>query len=277
MNSLWRSFLLAATVACCVTFRISAQQAPLQLASPEQITNDFKSVPCNNADRLEAVRKLFGSLGAPAEQITLQKFKNAENLVIQALSPSTETVIVGAHYDKVDQGCGAVDNWTGIVAIAHLYATTQSLVHKKAIIFVAFGNEEKGLLGSRAMADAIPKAQRTQYCAMINIDSLGMGAPQVAENLSSEKLHKLATSVAKTMKIPYGDAPIGGAGADSASFMEKGIPAITIHGVTNDWRQVLHTSADQAVKVNPKSVYLGYRFALSLLASVDNAPCKAFR
>src|SRR5437762_7194403 len=243
---------------------MSAQQASLQLASPEQIANDFKSVPCNNADREEAVRKLFSSLGAPPEQITIQKFKNAENLAVQSPAPSAETIIVGAHYDKVELGCGAVDDWSGIVAIAHLYATMQSLAHQKAIIFVAFGNEEKGLLGSRAMADAIPKAQRTQYCAMINVDSLGLGAPQVAENLSSEKLHKLATSVAKTMKIPYGDAPVGGAGADSASFMEKGIPAITIHGVTNDWRQVLHTSADQAVKVNPKSVYLGYRFALSL-------------
>src|SRR2546423_4457832 len=153
---------------------MSAQQASLQLASPEQIANDFKSVPCKNADREEAVRKLFSSLGAPASQITVQKFKGVENLLLQAPAPSTETIIVGAHYDKVELGCGAVDDWTGIVAVAHLYSTMQAVAHKKNMIFVAFGNEEKGLLGSRAMADAIPKSQRHQYCAMINIDSLGM-------------------------------------------------------------------------------------------------------
>src|SRR4030095_6437012 len=99
-----------------------------------------------------------------------------------------EKIIVGAHYDKVADGCGAIDNWTGIVAMAHLYKTLKEIPLNKTVWFVAFGKEEKGLIGSRAMTEAIKKEDVAQFCAMINIDSLGLTAPQVLRNLSNPKL-----------------------------------------------------------------------------------------
>ena len=45
----------------------------------------------------------------------------------------------------------------------------------------------------------------------------------------------------------------------------KKIPAVTIHGMSSDWPNILHSSNDQAAKVNSASVYLGYRLALSLV------------
>jgi hypothetical protein len=66
---------------------------------------------------------------------------------------------VGAHYDKVSDGCGAGDNWFGVVAVAYIYRTLKDIPLKKTLVFVAFEKEEKGLVGSRAMAEAIDKEQ----------------------------------------------------------------------------------------------------------------------
>lgn len=111
---------------------------------------------------------------------------------------------------------------------------------------------------------------------MVNVDSLGLGAPQVADNMSTMKLGVFAAVLAKEMKLPFGHASIN-ADADSSSFIEKKIPAITIHGMTNEWPTILHSRNDQPTKVNPVSVYLGYRLALAMVSRLDEAPCSACR
>nr|ART40711.1 L304 [uncultured bacterium] len=77
--------------------------------------------------------------------------------------------------------------------------------------------------------------------------------------------------------MPFGQATIAGADSDSSSFLRRSIPALTIHGLTEDWPKILHSKNDQATKVNPLSVYLGYRLALALVLRLDNLPCKEFK
>ena len=79
------------------------------------------------------------------------------------------------------------------------------------------------------------------------------------------------------MNTPFATARIEGAGADSLPFLDKKIPAVTIHGLTDDWPKLLHSSNDKPEKVNTQGVYLGYRLALALLVQVDESPCDAFR
>lgn len=256
---------------------LSAKQQGIKLSTPEQIKAEFDSVPCKNGARLNAVRALFEKMGAPASDIAVDKYKNVENVVIRKKGSSEEKIIVGAHYDKVAEGCGAIDNWTGIVAIAHLYSTLKDVPLSKTILFVAFGKEELGLVGSHAMVEAIPKDQRPLYCEMINIDSLGLAAPQVADNMSSDKLGSFVANLAKEMKVPFSRASIPGAGADSIPFVEKKIPSVTLHGLTNAWPSILHTGNDQSTKINHVSVYLGYRLGLALVIRLDSSACDAYR
>jgi Iap family predicted aminopeptidase len=61
----------------------------------------------------------------------------------------------------------------------------------------------------------------------------------------------------KEMNMPFSRARIEGANSDSSSFIEKKIPAVTIHGMSNKWPEFLHTGNDQASQVNAMSVYLG--------------------
>jgi hypothetical protein len=253
-----------------------ARKSPF--STPEQMQEDIKAVPCKgNPERLAGVKALFEKMGAPASAISVEKLSNVENIVIRKPGSTSETVVIGAHYDKVSHGCGAVDNWTGIVAIAHLYRTVKDMPLKKTLLFVGFGREEEGLIGSSAMVRAIDKEQLPQYCAMINIDSLGLGITQAETAISSKKLVTRAADLAKRMEMPFQQGAIREGDTDSSSFLARKIPAIALHGLSNEWSKVLHTNEDKISKVNTMSVFMGYRLALALLGEVENSACDAFR
>jgi Zn-dependent M28 family amino/carboxypeptidase len=256
----------------------AAQNRKAAFSTPEQMQEDIKAVPCKgNTERLAGVKALFMKMGATASDISVEKINNVENIVVRKQGSSPEVVVIGAHYDKVSHGCGAVDNWTGIVAIAHIYKTIKDMPLKKSVLFVGFGREEEGLIGSREMVRAIDKDRLGQYCAMINIDSLGLGIPQAETGISSKKLVTRAAELAKRMQMPFQQGTIREGDTDSSSFLARKIPAIALHGLSNEWQQVLHTHEDKVSKVNPASVFMGYRLALALFGEVENSACDAFR
>ena len=230
-----------------------------------------------NSDRIEAVKKLFIKIGAPEADLKVEKINDVENLLVVHKGKTEETVILGAHYDKVSDGCGALDNWTGIVVLANLYRTIKDFDTQKTYVFAAFGKEELGLIGSDEMARAIPKEKRANYCAMVNFDSFGLAYPQVMTNISDTKLIDLAKEVAGEMKLPFAQARIENASSDSESFRKQKIPAIGFHGLTDKWRDYLHTTKDKVENVNSQSVYIGYRFALNYLVKIDAKGCGEFR
>jgi Iap family predicted aminopeptidase len=282
--ALWRR-LIPAFLLLSLPFIAFAQEAPgnssgaIRLSTADEIKSEFNSVPCKNGDRLKAVKALFEKMGANPEAIMIEKGRGVENVIVRkpGANGSSEKIVIGAHYDKTSQGCGAIDNWTGVVTIAHLYRAVKDFPTNKTLIFAAFGEEEQGLVGSSGMTDKIKKEQVDEYCAMINIDSLGLGAPQVADNMSAKKLIGVTEALAKEMKIPFGHGVIAGADSDSTSFNRKKIPALTIHAMTSDWPKILHSNNDQASKINMESVYLSYRLAVALLAKIDATDCLAFR
>lgn len=247
------------------------------ISTEEQIKEDVQLAPCKSSDRLENVKKLFQKVGANDEYFSTEKFKDGENLVLTLKGSTDEIIYVGAHYDKVDEGCGAIDNWTGITIIAHLYKTLSTYSPKKTYIFVAFDKEEAGLLGSKALVKTITKEKLPKVCSMVNVDSFGFAAPQVADNMSNGKMLKSAKELAKQMKFPFSDAAIAGADADSSSFLDRKIPAITFHGLSSNWQKYLHSSNDKISNVDIKSVYFGYRFVLAFIGKIDADNCDEFK
>jgi Zn-dependent M28 family amino/carboxypeptidase len=273
-----RKFFYILFFILCFSSFSYAQGTGIKIASEAEIKENLQLVPCKNEERLAAVKKLFQTLSAADSDITVEKSKDLQNLVVTKKGKSDETIVVGAHYDKVKDGCGAIDNWTGIVIIANLYRTLKNVSTDKTILFVAFDREESGLLGSEAMAKAISKDKRANFCAMVNLDSFGFSYPQILDNTSSPRLSDLAKELMKELKLPFLHASLAGtADADSTSFIKKDIPAITFHGLSNDWQKFLHSSNDKLENVNTSSVFVGYQFLLRYLAKVDSSGCGAFR
>jgi Zn-dependent M28 family amino/carboxypeptidase len=254
-----------------------AQQVDRTISTLEEISESVKLAPCDSKDRLAAVKTLFQSAGAKEDELLVKEFKKISNLVVTKKGKGPQTIIVGAHYDKTESGCGAIDNWTGISILVHLYRTMSKFDTERTYLFVAFDEEEKGLLGSDAMARAIPKSEREKYCSMVNIDSFGVAAPQSMTNISNSKMTKFAKNLAKELNYPFGEAPINNASSDSVSFTRQNIPSITFHGLDGKWQNYLHNKEDKVEKINMQSVYVGYRFILNFLAKIDAEDCGSFR
>lgn len=254
----------------------AAGQSP-KIATVEDIERDVDLVSCKSSDRLEAVRKLFRSMGASDDDIVIDDSRGTKNVIVTKKGASPETIVVGAHYDKVDEGCGAIDNWTGVVAIAHLYGTLRLVDTSKTFKFIAFDKEEKGLVGSHNFISGIAKADRASVCSMVNIDSFGFTLPWVMENTSDKPLVTIAKDVWKKMKLELISVPIANADADSSSFKNAGIPAITFTGLNANWRNYLHSSNDKLKNIKMDSVFAGYRLLLPFLIEIDKPACDAFR
>ena len=273
-------FKTSLTVLSFTLFLLSAsfaQTTKSESAAKEELAGELKAAPCKNSKRLEAARALFVTMGATDADISISKYGDVKDLVVTKKGKTDETVIVGAHYDKVEAGCGAIDNWTGVVTIANIYRAFRAIETEKTYLFVAFDREESGLFGSHAMAKAISKEERPKYCAMVNIDSLGMADPQVMDNTSTIKMRDAADAMAKELQIKLAHAVIADADADSSSFKDKGIPAITFHGLNSDWKRFLHTPNDKFQNINIDSVLKGYGFVALFITRIDTLGCSVFR
>jgi hypothetical protein len=84
---------------------------------------------------------------------------------------------------------------------------------------------------------SIPKEKKDSYCWMVNIDSLGFAPPQVMDNTTTPKMLDEAAKMAKELNASFSHARILHADADSSSFVSKGIPEITFHGLNQDWQR----------------------------------------
>jgi Zn-dependent M28 family amino/carboxypeptidase len=264
-------------LALVLLFWTSVAAQKLSLATEEDIKTAIALAPCKNSDRLAAVEKLFRSMGAADADIAIVEKKGTRNLIVTKPGTEAGTIIVGAHYDKVRDGCGAIDNWSGIVVIAHLYQTMRQIPNKKTLKFIAFDREEEGLVGSSVFVSEIPKAERLSICSMVNLDSFGFATPQVMDNASTPTMTKAAKELWKKQQIDIADASIPNADADSGSFVRAGIPAITFHGLSNNWQKYLHSDNDKLSNVNPTSVYMGYRYVLPFIAQLDSLDCDVMR
>lgn len=257
----------------------SAQNTVPQVATLDEIKEDLSSATCNNADRFESVKMLFQKMGAAEEDMTIGPGEDLRNIILTKKGKSSETVVIGAHYDKVSAGCGVIDNWSGIVVLAHMYRTVKALDTEKTYVFAAFDKEEVGLLGSAAMVRGIAKEARAGYCSMVNLDSFGLGYPYILENGSTAKMVRAAKDLATELKVPVKSIslPSGTADADSSSFKDKDIPAITLSGLSDQWPRYMHSSNDTLDNTNAASVRLGYQFGLNYLAKIDLGACDVFR
>lgn len=243
-----------------------------------ELVEDLKLGPCKNDERLDGVKKLFVRMGAAEADIKAEKIKDNQNVIFTKKGKTDEMVIIGAHYDKVKDGCGIIDNWSGVVILAHVLKAIAAADVQKTYIFAAFDREEKGMKGSSAWAKAIPKESRASYCSMVNLDSFGLGDPMIFENASSPSMIRFGTRLGTELSMKVPTVSIRRADSDSSSFKKIGIPAITLSALSaKDPKKYMHSSKDKVENVLTGSVYRGYTFALEYIRRIDAGACDMFR
>jgi aminopeptidase S len=130
--------------------------------------------------------------------------QQGENIVAELPPPAgaTKQLMLGAHYDRVSQGQGAVDNASGSVAVLELLAALKDRPLKNYFVVAAFFDlEEIGLRGSANYIKA--REGKPLPTVFINFDVFGYG--DTLWTMTPDEKSSSATAVktaAATAKFP---------------------------------------------------------------------------
>lgn len=170
-----------------------------------------------------------------------------------------EIIVLGAHYDHLginEEGnifYGADDNASGVAAMLEIARALYDIRGqiKRTVMFVAFGAEEWGLLGSKFFVNN-PISPEKRIVSMLNMDSIGRGAPSEVWLIGSSihpELSLIAERYMKALGLQEAKNIDGYAfkhGSDHYPFHVKGIPSLDfcstnyreLHKTTDTWEGI---------------------------------------
>ena len=99
----------------------------------------------------------------------------SQNVILTVPGISDKTIIVGAHYDGVDNN-GISDNASGTVVLLESAQRMLYLDHYYTIVYIFFGAEEVGLIGAYYYVDSLTAEEKENIVLMINIDVIFDGS-----------------------------------------------------------------------------------------------------
>jgi len=202
---------------------VSAQDAARITASVTAITAGE-----SNIQRREAIVKLLAERGVMAETQAFGEGNRAGvNLVVTLPGRESRTILIGAHYDRVAVGQGAVDNAASCAALIELIgAFRASPLGRYTLKLVFFDQEELGLLGSRAYLQS--KTDRPAYA--VNLDVFAYGDTLfVTSQPADNALAKAVQAAGETHRIPVTIVPPNRyPGSDHLSMIAAGIDSVGI-------------------------------------------------
>jgi Zn-dependent M28 family amino/carboxypeptidase len=151
-----------------------------------------------------------------------------------------EAIVIGAHYDHLGEGpegtfFGANDNAAGVGAVIELARAVHGLRERprRTMVFVAFGAEEIGKLGSYHYVERPPVPVK-QTVLMINFDMIGHNdenSINAVATRSSDDLHRIHQEVNQYVKLNL-DHPLNMriGRSDHSAFYEEDIPVMYLFG-----------------------------------------------
>jgi len=175
------------------------------------------------------------------------------------------TIVVGAHYDHLGTGHqgsskdslgvgkihnGADDNASGVAGLLELarHYSTDKTPKPYNILFIAFGAEELGLVGSKYFTEH-PTLPLENIQWMLNMDMIGRYNPDngvaVIGYGTSTAFPQIFADIQSPLKFNL--SKDGNGGSDQTSFYKKNIPVLFFHtGGHEDY----HMPTDDADKIN---------------------------
>ncbi len=170
-----------------------------------------------------------------------------------------ECLIIGAHLDHCGRHAGllfggAEDNASGSAALMGVARAFSRLPRppRRSVVFVLFGGEEMGLLGSSFFAEHPPPGW-AKMCGMFNLDMVGAGdgshfacswdQPQLEETIEQ------ADQVVNTIRGSWTIRHVGVRSSDFAPFFQLGVPCANFS--SNGPHLHYHQPGDTIYRINP--------------------------
>ncbi|WP_346857613.1 M20/M25/M40 family metallo-hydrolase [uncultured Draconibacterium sp.] len=196
-----------------------------------------------------------------------------------------EYLVLGGHYDHLGMGGpgsgsravdtvavhnGADDNASGVSAVIQLAEKIAAEGNpKRSLIFVAFGAEEMGLVGSKAFTAEAPVASE-KMVAMFNFDMVGRldsasEALSIGGTQTAKETEQLLNDLNPGFQLAFSGEGVGP--SDHASFYLQNIPVFFIStGAHSDY----HTPQDDTELINFEGAKKVMDYAYSLVENVAN-------
>ena len=196
-----------------------------------------------------------------------------------------EFVVIGAHYDHLGMGGpgsgsravdttavhnGADDNASGVAAVIQLAEKLAAeKANKRSLIFVAFGAEEMGLVGSKALVNDPPVATE-KMVAMFNFDMVGRldtttNALSISGTKTSVETEEILNDLNPGFELAFSGEGIGP--SDHASFYLQNIPVFFFStGAHPDY----HTPKDDSELINYEGEKKVLDYAVKVIEEVTN-------
>lgn len=121
-------------------------------------------------ERKNAILSVLDELEIPYEiHDTVRNEKPVSNIIV-SMNPSDHRLVIGAHWDSVNESTGANDNASSCSILLRLCEHLRNT--EKSVDLVFFDQEEAGCLGSKAYIEEIGAEN---ISAMVNLDVCGHG------------------------------------------------------------------------------------------------------
>jgi carboxypeptidase Q len=164
-----------------------------------------------------------------------------------------EIVLLGAHLDSWDLGTGAIDDGAGVAIMVEAARRIGQLPKKprRTIRVVLFANEEFGLSGARAYAEA-HKDELARHVMAAESDFGSGRVWRLASRVDPAKLSVVA-DLAKLLGVEQGKNDSGG-GADLGPMAPARVPVIALAQDGTAYFDYHHTANDTLDKIDPKDL-----------------------
>jgi len=176
-------------------------------------------------------------------------------------------ILIGAHHDRVEGSPGADDNASGVAVLLEVANRLRLNRVKPTLVFIAFGGEEMGTLGS-IYYSRNPVLPLDRSVAMINMDMVG----RLRETLAVIGVDTAKEWHGHLDRASLSDLPLkrgkGGVGpSDHTPFYLAGIPVLhLLTGAHSDY----HKSTDTADKLNVSGMSRIADFVEKLVREIAN-------
>ncbi len=251
----------------------SSAEVPLCDVKPisaiQELVPDFSGVDL--APKLNSKREaeIIAWWTDECPQFHQQKVKRyrQDNLICRVEGKSDQTLVIGAHYDKVSAGDGVADNWSGVVLLDTLMRHYKHNETVLSIEFVAFAGEEDGLFGSKAYVQQL----QVPVTAMVNLDTLGL-TDIIIDSGSDETLSCQTRDIARQLGTNLNSQRWRAVSSDWERFEAAGIPAIGLHSVNKRTVRRIHHKRDKAGNVDLKRLAEAYQPTRHLIDQLADQP-----
>jgi Zn-dependent M28 family amino/carboxypeptidase len=197
--------------------------------------------------------------------VVKDSIRQADNIIGYVDNDAPYTIVIGAHYDHLGDGRqggsrdslgvgeihnGADDNASGVAGLLELarHYSSNDIKESFNLLFIAFGAEELGLVGSRYFTEN-PTIPLENIHWMLNMDMIGRYNPDngvaVIGYGTSSKFPAIFENI--TSDIKFNLSRDGNGGSDQTSFYRKDIPVLFFHtGGHDDY----HKPGDDPEKID---------------------------